>query len=117
MASTPMMIGTRVLRLREADREVKVPVRLFAPEKGDGGGWFCRYQIGWPEEPHDYAGWGADAVQAILLTLEMIGIEIYVSEYHKSGRLMWEAPGKGYGFPVPRNARDLLIGDDAAFGA
>jgi hypothetical protein len=49
--------------------------------------------------------------------MQSIGTDIYFSEYHKSGQLMWEAPGKGYGFPVPHNARDLLIGDDAVYGA
>jgi len=52
-------------------------------------------------------------VQAVLLTMQKIGTEIYMSEYHKSGRLLWTAPGRGYGFPVPSNLRDLLIGDDA----
>ena len=52
-------------------------------------------------------------MQAVLLTMQKIGTEIYMSEYHKSGRLLWTAPGRGYGFPVPCNLRDLLIGDDA----
>ncbi len=28
------------------------------------------------------------------------------------GILMWQALGNGYGFPVPNEIRDLLIGDD-----
>ena len=51
------------------------------------------------------AGWGVDAIQAIWLTLQKIGIEIYVSPYHETGRLDWESPGSGYGLPVPKNGR------------
>jgi hypothetical protein len=58
---------------------------------------------------------GADSVQALLVALKMIGADIYSSNYHKSGKLMLEAHGKGYGFPVPSSLRDLLEGDDAKF--
>jgi len=43
----------------------------------------------------------------------MIGADVYSSSYHKSGRLMLEAPGKGYGFPVVSSLRHMLEGDDA----
>ena len=58
-----------------------------------------------------------DSVQALLLALQAIGAELYRSEHHLSGRLLWEKEGGGYGFPVPRNIRDLLVGDDAIYGA
>ncbi len=54
-------------------------------------------------------------MQAIILTLQMIGARLYFSDYHKSGRLYFERPGSGYGFPVPKNARDVLVGDDKKF--
>jgi len=40
------------------------------------------------------------------------GIEIYTSEYHRQGKLSWCELGRGYGFPVTANVRDLLQGDD-----
>jgi hypothetical protein len=55
---------------------------------------------------------GVDAVQALELALKMIGALIYTSDHHAAGNLMWEAQGKGYGFPVSRTIRDLLVGDD-----
>jgi hypothetical protein len=58
---------------------------------------------------------GKDSVQAILLALQMIGADIYA--YHKSGRLMFEAPGQGYGVPVPESLRDWLVGNDRTCGA
>jgi hypothetical protein len=51
-------------------------------------------------------------MQAVLLALQMIGAVLYTSDYHKSGKLFWEKPGRGYGFPVPSNLQDMLIGDD-----
>jgi uncharacterized protein DUF6968 len=56
-----------------------------------------------------------DAIQALLHALEMIGAEIYTSEEHRSGRLVWSDGWKGYGFPVSGRIRDLLVGDDAKF--
>jgi hypothetical protein len=51
-------------------------------------------------------------VQALELALRTIGAQIYASDHHASGKLMWLEPGKGYGFPVTSNLRDLLVGDD-----
>ena len=45
----------------------------------------------------------------------MIGAEIYSSNYHKAGKLFWDKPGNGYGFPVASSLRDLLQGDDIKF--
>ena len=53
--------------------------------------------------------------EAIELALKMIGAEIYTREYHRSKLLMWEKPGRGYGFPVPASLRELLIGDDTNY--
>jgi len=61
------------------------------------------------------SGHGVDRFQALFLTLQKIGADIYFSDYHKTGRLYFERQGSGYGFPVPKNARDLLVGDDKRF--
>lgn len=112
-----MLMARRLLKLNGTTGQTEVPVRLFVPTQHESGAWLCPYEIGWPHRTWKSAGWGVDAVQAVLLTFQKVGVEIYTSEYHKSGRLIWEQPGKGYGFPVPHNVRDLLIGDDAVFGA
>jgi hypothetical protein len=52
-----------------------------------------------------------------MLAFQMIGADLYTSSYHKSGRLMFDEPGQGYGFPVPNSLRDLLIGHDREYGA
>jgi hypothetical protein len=106
-----MVIATRELKLRQGSSEIPVPIRLFAPEQRDVD-WACRFEIDWPDQTTSLEAMGGDAVQALELALKMIGAVIYSSDHHASGSPMWEAPGKGYGFPVSRNIRDLLVGDD-----
>jgi hypothetical protein len=110
-----MEIATRTLTLQEGETQIKIPVRLFAPQPQDVSAWSCRYDIGWPEGTKSREVWGVDQFQAIILTLQAIGTDIYASRYHRSGNLFFDAPGKGYGFPVPVNMRDLLTGDDAKY--
>ena len=109
-----MIIATRDLVLRDESGDVEIPIRIHAPEKAEVD-WICRFEIGWPEgEGKRWAG-GVDAVQALELALKMIGAEVYTSSHHQSGRLEWLESDRGYGFPVPDNIRDLLVGDDRKF--
>ena len=94
---------------------VPFDIRIFAPESEPGGSWSCRYEIDWPDRPRSMTAWGKDSVQALVLALNMIGSEIYTSEYHKAGELYFEKRGDGFGFPVPANLRDLLEGADAEY--
>jgi hypothetical protein len=109
-----MIIATRVLTLRRSSDAVELAARLFAPEQ-DGTEWRCRYEIDWPEGQRASFAVGIDAVQALHLTLQKIGIDLYMSEHHASGGLVWMRPGQGYGFPVPKNGRAFLIGEDKRF--
>lgn len=103
---------TRVLKLGKGRDQRDVPVRIFWPVE-DAHAWDCRWEIGWPDRRRGNSGRGVDAVQAITHALQMIGTEIYCSEEHRSGKLSWTSEWSGYGFPVPANIRDLLVGDDA----
>ena len=106
-----MLIAHRHLTVIGPSGEIEVAVRLFRPEE-DAGMWICRYEIDWPSQERSHFAAGIDAIQAIFLALQMVGIELYTSTYHKSGFLKWSEQSQGYGFPVARNVRDLLIGDD-----
>ena len=75
----------------------------------------CRYEIDWPEVTRKSFAAGLDSVQALHLALQKIGIDIYMSKHHESGALIWINPDDGYGFPVPKNGRDFLIGSDKTF--
>src|ERR1700741_1739995 len=109
-----MVIATRVLKLRQGSGEIPVPIRIFVPEQREVD-WACRFEIEWPNETTTLEAWGVDAVQALELAMKMIGAFIYGSDHHASGKLTWEAPGQGYGFPVPNTIRDLLVGEDKKF--
>lgn len=107
-----MLIASCSLKLEQRDRVAEVAIRLFAPVQGGNGSWSCRYEVDWPEGKWSMEAAGVDAVQALLVALQMIGSELYTSNYHKAGQLCFDAPGRGYGFPVPSSLRDLLVGDD-----
>jgi hypothetical protein len=109
------MIASRVLTLKDATEEFDIYIRIFAPECEKPGVWRCRYEIDWPDGNRVFAGYGVDSMQALVLTLHMIGAEIYSSDFHKSGHLFWDVPGNGYGFPVAPTLRNLLQGDDAKY--
>ena len=109
-----MIVANRCLKLRQAETELNVVVRVFAPQPNQVH-WTCECEIEWPEGTRKFAAHGVDSMQALLLALNMIGSEIYTSDHHKAGSLAWGKPQNGYGFPVPQNLRDLLIGDDAEF--
>jgi hypothetical protein len=110
-----MLIAKRDLEyVTEDGAIVPVPVAVYSPEKNEHD-WGCRYTIGWPNGVEARVIYGIDSVQALVLTIQMIGASLYFSDYHKSGRLMWGKSNEGYGFPVPKNARDMLIGYDKEF--
>jgi hypothetical protein len=110
-----MVIATRILAFHNGNENRNVSVRIFAPKQEEPRVWLCAYEIDWPEGTRKFAAHGVDSIQAVEMALKMIGAELYTSDYHKSGLLTWEQPGKGYGFPVPVTLRDLLVGDDAKF--
>jgi Domain of unknown function (DUF6968) len=109
-----MIIATRLLKLGDGKTSREVPIHIHAPEKADVD-WICRFEIGWPNGKAERWGAGVDQVQALLSALQMIGAELYTSDQHRSDALMWLSPHRGYGFPVPQNIRDLLVGDDKKF--
>lgn len=109
-----MLIATRVLRLSRPNGDVEVPIRIFAPEQRSDH-WVCRIEVGWPDGLLTMEAGGVDAVQALQIALQFIGSQLYASDHHASGRLVWQEPGMGYGFPVTNNLRDLLVGDDKKF--
>jgi hypothetical protein len=106
-----MVIANRLLHYANNGRVVDVPITVSAPIQ-DNGPWFCEWTIEWPHGTRTARGYGVDSIQALRLTLEMIGAEIYASAYHASGHLYFEKPNDGYGFPVPQTMHDMVIGQD-----
>ncbi|CAD5298974.1 conserved hypothetical protein [Bosea sp. 62] len=104
----------RILTYASASGDILVPITVETPLQGEHD-WSCAYEIGWPDAPRRGFGYGIDATQAMLLALKAAGTDLYTSDYHRSGRLRWIEPGDGYGYPVPKNIRELLVGNDAEY--
>ena len=71
---------------------------------------------GWPAQTtRSFAG-GADPMHAIQTGLVKLGTEIHFTSYHEEHKLSWGDSEEGsYGLIVPKNARDLLRGDDITY--
>lgn len=109
-----MVILTRMLKIDAGGSQTEVPVKIYHPvDLGDH--WQCEYEIGWPDNARRRKIFGIDSIQSLLIALQTIGIELYTSEAHKSGNLMWLELGDGYGFPLPAGMRDLYEGNDRSF--
>ncbi|WP_035715114.1 DUF6968 family protein [Azorhizobium doebereinerae] len=108
------MIASRILTLTLPTGTVEVPIRIYAPEFS-GTSWSCRYETDWPEGRRTMSSRGFDAVQALLMAMQMIAADIYASNYHAAGQLHFQPDWEGYGFPVTGMMRDMLIGDDRKY--
>ena len=109
-----MIIAQRKLIARIDNDEKEVMINIFLPEQNDGV-WGCNIEINWPDGQYKSITYGSDSAQALDLAFQNVGSLLYFSDYHNSGYLRCGDSYKGYGFPVPKNARDLLFGDDARF--
>ena len=109
-----MLILTHTLYLNRPEGEIPIEIRIFSPVPKDGC-WACAFEIDWPEGTKAMSGAGLDALQALVISLQMIGIQIYTSTYHHDGALRAYDNEEGYGFPVARNVRDLLVGSDKIY--
>ena len=108
------MMMERILKLQTAHGIVDVPVRISLPVQ-ETNSWQCRWEIEWPDRIRQNSAGGGDALQALVHALQMVGIELYMSDAHREGRLQWVGVDGGYGFPLTPTCRDLLEGDDAKY--
>jgi hypothetical protein len=109
-----MIIASRILQLTTATGVIPLSINIFLPVQAHGHA-MCHYEINWPDTPWKSAAGGLDTIQALHCAMEKIGIELYASAAHKAELLNWSSDWKGFGFPVPYNAKDMLVGDDAKF--
>jgi hypothetical protein len=64
ICETRMIIATRVLTLRRKSGDIKVPVRIYAPQRDrDLAPWKCRYSIKWPKRTRKMEAYGEDALR------------------------------------------------------
>jgi hypothetical protein len=107
-----MVILQRNLKTTADGTNIDIPVKLYLPVQTQGGDFKCDYEIGWPAKTRRFQAYGVDSIQSILLALQMIAIELYTSDLHKSKQLMWLKPDDGYGFPLAKGDRNLYVGAD-----
>lgn len=103
-----IVIASRILVL---DGEQKVQVLIGKPEPLPGSNdWCCPNQIVGIGSGKVNCIAGVDSVQALVLSLQMVGAQLYCSAEYEAGRLSWECGAvKGdLGLPVPENIRDVL---------
>lgn len=106
-----MAVLKRELTLNTVGGTHSILVLIAAPVQHDRY-WQCGYSIGWPEGKKQGVVRGADSLQVVYLAMQAIAVGLYASDHHKAGRLYWEKPGQGYGFPMPKVGRDQLVGED-----
>jgi len=115
-----MIIATRVLTAISTSGQKKpFNIRIEAPVE-EQGMWRCWYEMDYPEDDtpaHTRRAFGAgeDALAALQMALMKLGVDLHFTSYHLDGKLYWEEGREGYGVLVPKNARDLLKGDDAQY--
>jgi hypothetical protein len=109
-----MLIGSRTLFVETPSGTKEVPVRIFVPVRIEDK-WDCSYEIDWPEGAIRSHAQGNDALHALHLAELKIGTELYMSRYHHERKMRWIERWEGYGFPLPKGARDQLIGHDQEF--
>jgi hypothetical protein len=87
-------IAERRLALRVGDDSREVLVQIGAPEiDGSGADWKCPYLVSCGEHSHAWRMHGIDAIQALLLALSTIDVELEVLAKKCGGKLFYlDAP-------------------------
>src|SRR4051812_12454882 len=73
------IVAEREYELREAGRVAKVTVSLGTPgpfPDAPAGDWYCPYRVSSPEHVHEFFAGGVDALQAMLMAISAIRVEL-----------------------------------------
>jgi len=108
LKSVGNIIASRELLL---DGEQKATALIGKPRRLPGSDdWYCPNQIIGIGSEEVKCICGVDPMQALVLSLQMVGAQLYCSVEYKAGRLRWEcgAVAGDLGLPVPENIREVL---------
>jgi uncharacterized protein DUF6968 len=83
--------------------EARVVLRLFVPEPSDKD-YGCEYSIVWPDREQRRRIFGIDAVQALLLAMQMAHVDLLLSPESKAGQLTW-LEERDFGLPFSPGTR------------
>ena len=78
--------------------------RFERPEE-DGGSFFCRYEIDWPEGTKVHRAGGVDEVQALLLAMMGAHANLLAARNMDGRNVEW-LDGQSLGMPIARSIRD-----------
>ena len=100
-----------MLHLQDGDEIRDVAVEIFAPTPADEKGsstWKCEYRITGLSKTIDRQAYGVDGVQALILALEIIGVDLNFSDERKANLLYWFEPNDDLGFRVTESVNEGL---------
>ncbi|HEY5721274.1 MAG TPA: hypothetical protein VIT45_03040 [Allosphingosinicella sp.] len=103
------IIARRELSLSGGD-PVLIEIGIPFEVKLEHSEYRCPYRITGIGSGRVRASIGIDALQALMLALQVIGSDLYSSEEYRTGRLSWFADdwSRSLGLPVFEGFRDLL---------
>ena len=81
-----------------------VSCRFFWPEL-DGGSYFCRYEIDWPEGMRSRSTGGVDEVQALLLAMQTAHTDLLAARENDGRSVLWMGQ-RALGLPIANVIRE-----------
>src|SRR5687768_7719017 len=91
---------TRIFSI-DNDKEACIELRIFSPAP-DGQDFRCKYEL-FESGVLMQAGHalGVDSLQALLLAIQRVGVDVSVSDYAQQRRLFWNGENDDLGLPLP----------------
>ena len=80
----------------------QVIVRFFEPVAEKQQCFRCDYEIAWPDAQNISRGYGADAVQALVLAMQGAHVDLLASARARAGELTWLG-NRDLELPLPAN--------------
>jgi len=101
MQTLGTVIAIRILTIEHDDKDCEILVEIGCPVPfPDGRDYYCPYRITGLGDGKIRGAGGIDAVQALFLTMQMIGVDLAASPEARTGGLRWVGFGPGeFGFP------------------
>ena len=93
------LIAERILDFKARDgRQKAIRIRLGKPKPAKEGDWVCPYEIIGFEKTTGLKVYGVDAMQALLLAIKSIIVDLQKFALNENGEFSW-LENKGGGFP------------------
>lgn len=71
----------------------------------DEGDYRCDIEIDWPEPGTSTHAYGVDEVQALLLAMQKVHLDLLAARHYRATDVTWIG-GRSLGLPIPESARD-----------